>query len=298
MPLLLLCGIPGAGKSTLAKQICKNFGAKDFSFDEFIEAQIEPSTSNRFNKDFDTFESVNDDADLLKPMKEYRKLWEKLIETYMNELLKWSDCNNPLIILDDNFYLQSQRRDFIKLGKRYGLKTCSIKVVEDVEEAQRRNDERKCINGGGGIPKALVINGNIIKKMNEKFEDSGINYFYDSTNSTIIDLFTFIQSFQKTYPDKFSFQNDHTISPSPPPIEQSVFQEFDTLSRKIANKIICSGLQRYGKEINEIRRKFMEQIKMNELEWKLKMDTVDCEENNIFIEKFLLDKIRELELEK
>uniref|UniRef100_A0AC34GXQ1 L-seryl-tRNA(Sec) kinase n=1 Tax=Panagrolaimus sp. ES5 TaxID=591445 RepID=A0AC34GXQ1_9BILA len=300
MPIILLCGIPAAGKTTLSQKIAEKFNATCFSFDEFVETQLDPSTastSNTINANSSELTDVDEEEDLLKPMKIYRKLWEQSIEAYFNQLIKNGD-SNPMIILDDNFYLQSQRRSFAKIGKRYGLKICSMKVMVDVEEAQKRNLERNCNNGNSKkvMPKKLLIDSEIIKKMAQKFEDSGIEYFYESISSAaIINLIAFIQNFQQTYPDNFSMPKPD-IPELLPIIDESVLQAIDTLSRQITNRIISSGYQRYGKEINDVRREFVERFKNKRS--NLKADDIMSEAIEDLTESILLNKIYERGIKK
>uniref|UniRef100_A0A914XXA3 DNA-(apurinic or apyrimidinic site) lyase n=1 Tax=Panagrolaimus superbus TaxID=310955 RepID=A0A914XXA3_9BILA len=279
MPLLLLCGIPGAGKTTIAKKISENLGAPYFSFDDFIETQLQqPSTASCFSNDIcahlpKPITDNKEEEDLLKPMKIYRKSWENSIEDYLNQLITMG-VSNPFILLDDNFYLQSQRRDFVKIGKRFGLKICSVKVLVDVKEAQKRNLERNnCKTDKRMLPKRLWINSEIIKKMDQKFEDSGIDYFYNSASSATANIFTFIQNFQKTYPDNFSMTKT-TVPDSQPEHDESAIQAIDLLSREITSRIIASGYQRRGKEINDIRREFVETFKKKKLYPNLTADIV------------------------
>ena len=183
MPFLLLCGIPGAGKTTLSNQIVSSFSETNkFCFDDFVASQLSINFAKVVSVDASLPSSSETSAiqeEILKPLKVYRKSWEQHIENFLQKLgsapTKFNCSQNRLVILDDNFYLQSQRRTFVKVGKKFGLKSCCIKIVINVVEAQERVSERNLI---GKTSEILKVNANTIKEMNEKFEDSGVCFRY------------------------------------------------------------------------------------------------------------------------
>ncbi|VDM64759.1 unnamed protein product [Angiostrongylus costaricensis] len=111
-------GLPAAGKSTLSRKLEEALpNSVIFSLDE---------VNGRWSDDFDAHAS--------------RKSFEQTVRLYLQ-----NNCDeefNKVVIVDDNFYLQSMRRPFERMAAYYSLHYCCIVVASNVEDALQRNSRR------------------------------------------------------------------------------------------------------------------------------------------------------------
>uniref|UniRef100_A0A0K0DM33 Chromatin associated protein kti12 n=1 Tax=Angiostrongylus cantonensis TaxID=6313 RepID=A0A0K0DM33_ANGCA len=111
-------GLPAAGKSTLSRKLEEAHpNSVVFSLDE---------VNGRWSDDFDAHRS--------------RKFFEQTVRLYLQ-----NNCDeefNKVVIVDDNFYLQSMRRPFERMAAYFGLRYCCIVVASNVEDALHRNSRR------------------------------------------------------------------------------------------------------------------------------------------------------------
>ncbi|KAJ1358502.1 hypothetical protein KIN20_016942 [Parelaphostrongylus tenuis] len=118
MALLLIMGLPAAGKSSLSNKLQEALSnSLVFSYDEI---------NGRWMNNFDAHKS--------------RKSFEQTVRQYLQD--NCSDEFNKVVIVDDNFYLQSMRRPFERMATYYGLRYCCVMVSISVEDALERNSQR------------------------------------------------------------------------------------------------------------------------------------------------------------
>lgn len=122
MALILVIGIPGAGKTTLAHQISSVCASNSknkcvFSLDDALNA-IEWSAKARIS----------------------RKSWEDQVKREIQERL--SKSLESIFVIDDIFYLASMRRPYEKFARRIGLSFFVVYLNTPLEEAIRRNSLR------------------------------------------------------------------------------------------------------------------------------------------------------------
>ncbi|EYB82569.1 hypothetical protein Y032_0357g3394 [Ancylostoma ceylanicum] len=118
MSLLLIMGLPAAGKSTLCSKLLEyRPNAIIFSLDE---------VNGRWSEEFQAHSD--------------RKSFEQTVRLYLEQ-----NCDNDfdgLVVVDDNFYLRSMRRPFERMARAFGLRYCCVLVDCDVQDALARNSLR------------------------------------------------------------------------------------------------------------------------------------------------------------
>jgi len=99
--VVVLCGLPGSGKTSLAMEITSSL--KNFNFDtnHICFDQIEQSLGNT---------EINWDVNIWRTTRE--KVYEQV-----KELLVENGQKARVIILDDNMYYRSMRYTYYKLAK-------------------------------------------------------------------------------------------------------------------------------------------------------------------------------------
>lgn len=105
--ILMVCGVPGVGKTYLSNKLINQFKTKEniksfyFNFDEIFVK--------------DSFNDQNNKFDLLKFKASRIKLFEKF-KLKMNDLFENSK-DTSILIIDDNFYFKSMRKPYFKFAK-------------------------------------------------------------------------------------------------------------------------------------------------------------------------------------
>lgn len=122
MALLLVMGLPAAGKSTLCRQLTADCRQSSlFSLDDIIGRQTIPDHAAR-------------------------KRFEKTIRSRLEELATAVDEETAgwhLVTVDDNLYLKSMRRPFERMARRFGFSFLVAVVPCSLQEALRRNSQRE-----------------------------------------------------------------------------------------------------------------------------------------------------------
>ncbi|MBU0532872.1 AAA family ATPase [Candidatus Micrarchaeota archaeon] len=114
--LIIVCGLPGSGKSSLSNILTKEFSAVYLNSD-VIRKQL-------FEKPAYTEE-------------EKRKVYEEMGRR-TEEMLKKEN-----VIVDATFYRKEYRKLMINIAKKLGKKTAVIRCKIDEKEAERRLAKRK-----------------------------------------------------------------------------------------------------------------------------------------------------------
>jgi len=123
--LLLLCGLPGAGKSTVAAEFVRQYretGACAVELLSFDDQQLDQS-----DWDETTFRSARS-ASLLA----------------VEELLsrRCTSGGGKVVVVDDIMYLKSMRREVYVLGRKRGVPVVVVSVVVSLPTALARNAQR------------------------------------------------------------------------------------------------------------------------------------------------------------
>ena len=147
--IILVSGIPASGKTTICRNLENSIErAIFFSFDDYVQEQISNNCKSESDGDFPRAKAL-------------RQSWEKYIFGRLKEEAL------DFTFIDDIFYLQSQRRTFMKFASRNGFKFVVLKVQCDVETAKQRNRLRVQFPG-------LEITSDIIQNIFENFEDEEV----------------------------------------------------------------------------------------------------------------------------
>jgi tRNA uridine 5-carbamoylmethylation protein Kti12 len=116
MVLILLCGIPASGKSTLALQLADIYSFPVISFD-----------------DYET-DKTNWDA------QSYHETRERALAVFRSHLESIASVGG--LVLDDTFHLKSMRRFIYVLCRDQGIELVVIHVATNLETALLRNNDR------------------------------------------------------------------------------------------------------------------------------------------------------------
>ena len=105
--IILLCGLPGVGKSTFAKMF------NDFGLNEkIVHVEFDSVFGNELKtSQYEIEKQVPFDAEIWK--KSRKKAFD-LVES----MISGSDGEYIIVLVDDNFYYSSMRYPFFKLAKR------------------------------------------------------------------------------------------------------------------------------------------------------------------------------------
>ncbi|MES1919673.1 hypothetical protein MHBO_001462 [Bonamia ostreae] len=201
--VILLIGIPGAGKTSLANKIksqIKNFdlcridetvNVKIISYDS-IEKEL--MAQNKFQPNFyqnlnsQKFSNKIDSSILNKPKSnknnDFSKIWKQTRKKAFEMFKNLNSTSKNIIILDDNFYLFSMRKPFIRYCAVTKTPLILIYLKTDFKTAKIRNELRT---------ETESVPEDIIDKMFDKIKINKI----EKTNTLIIENNTKNGDFEK-----------------------------------------------------------------------------------------------------
>ena len=134
--VLLLCGVPGAGKTQLARQIASAFEATHTAIIHFDHYEV-----SRLDWDENSFKNSRNAA-----VQAFEALIESMKSDHNNTSLSSSppSSSSPiqLVLLDDLFYLRSMRKRIFQICREKGLLFASLFLRVDLEDALLRNRSR------------------------------------------------------------------------------------------------------------------------------------------------------------
>ncbi|MFX1519814.1 MAG: AAA family ATPase [Promethearchaeota archaeon] len=134
--LMLFCGIPASGKTTIANEVAKRLTLKAIHIQSDIIRHMIP-----------------------KPI--HNNIEDEVVYNAMNSLAKIALEFNYLVILDATFLRHERREQALSIAKGLGKKSLLIHVKCSLDAAITRNRMRETL-----IPEK------IIKEINEFFEES------------------------------------------------------------------------------------------------------------------------------
>eukprot|EP01119_Soliformovum_irregulare_P024346 TRINITY_DN8704_c0_g1_i1.p1 TRINITY_DN8704_c0_g1~~TRINITY_DN8704_c0_g1_i1.p1 ORF type:complete len:293 (+),score=57.92 TRINITY_DN8704_c0_g1_i1:31-909(+) len=154
--LLLLCGLPGAGKSTLSK--CMRIVFPEVCSDHQLDGKLECVEYDAVMRD--------EQKDQKWTPEMWRFVRSDLVPKRVQEAIAEGQNRNgvTIILLDDNFYFRSMRKMYFQMAQQHDIGFIQLFLDTDIETAQRRNQEREVRNR---VPE------NIIQSMAQKFEKDG-----------------------------------------------------------------------------------------------------------------------------
>jgi Predicted nucleotide kinase len=184
--ILLVCGIPGSGKTYLTNKISQSIGKKRIlriNFDKVEKwcrnlpylvdnsSQITkiglPILERSIIHELDLLSSLDgkkiDDSEEFKPeaWKISRKLCYDMVKNFL-ELFSQGSEDPFIIILDDNFLLKSMRKPYYILSWEYKTGFCELHIQADLNTSLYRNGNRPSQDR---IPEDIIIDSY------NKFED-------------------------------------------------------------------------------------------------------------------------------
>lgn len=147
--LVILSGLPSAGKSTLAREIAKIF-------------------ENRFNHSTVIVGSDNFRSMIPTYQRRFEPELEEFVRNVTYEAIKVGLRSSLLVISDDTNYYTSIRRHLVRIAQRFRVNYAIIFVDTPLDSATEWNKER-----GEPIPNSLI------EEMNYKMDEPGERYKWD-----------------------------------------------------------------------------------------------------------------------
>ncbi|XP_068161693.1 L-seryl-tRNA(Sec) kinase [Antennarius striatus] len=154
--LCVLCGLPAAGKSTLALQVLRTarqrgWRAGVFPYDDLITEQAFQTRSAEDGEDMHTEWKLHRQA-VLQCVEDFLERREPPSRRRINRAA-WEQCIRPLLqpasyqapllfLLDDNFYYPSMRYEVFQLARKYSLGFCQVHLRCDLDTCVSRNQNR------------------------------------------------------------------------------------------------------------------------------------------------------------
>ncbi|XRP97025.1 L-seryl-tRNA(Sec) kinase [Methanocaldococcus sp. 16A] len=226
--LIILTGLPGAGKSTFSKNLAKILSKNN------IDVIILGS-------------------DLIR---ESFPIWKEKYEEFIRKetyRLIDSALKHYWVIVDDTNYYNSMRRDLINIAKKYNKNYAIIYLKAPLDVLIKRNIER-----GEKIP------NEVIKKIYEKYDEPGKKYRWDEP-FLIIDTTKDINfdEIAKKLIEKSKEIPKFYVEDENKNKNNNIFDKIDKETRKIVSEYIKSGKfdKDNIKDIIELRKEFLKKIK-------------------------------------
>ena len=135
--LFIFCGEAFSGKSTLAKKLSEKYKAKLIGRDE-IYFSIEQQLALE--------ETPEEDDDFL-----WKNFWPIVIQGTKNQLLLGNS-----VVIDDNCFLVSQRKDLYKITQELGVDSILIYLDIPQEILKERKEKNKIEKTRHDVPSAWV----------------------------------------------------------------------------------------------------------------------------------------------
>ncbi|GLV33147.1 Phosphoseryl tRNA kinase [Carabus blaptoides fortunei] len=122
--LVVLIGLPGAGKSHFCKYFLEHYAtSSDIVVTHVSFDQIEHETDRRDYKPFRT------------------DIQERVV-TLLENKMKDNAESKWIVLIDDNMYYRSMRRSYYNVAKRYRIGYCQVHVICNINIAKERNNLR------------------------------------------------------------------------------------------------------------------------------------------------------------
>lgn len=188
--LVLVCGLPGTGKSDAAREISKDTGARLLSTD-VIRKRIFRKGSLR---DIETGDAMKYDLqNIFNRMKEIPPDWRERIEeqkrmVYSRLLKRTRTLMNggKGVVIDSTLYSRSLREEFYAISDALGAETVVVECVSP-EEAVKERIERRDIDRGPSNVNSMEVYS-MIKSRYESPEDDGKPMVIFDTNNLSISV--------------------------------------------------------------------------------------------------------------
>ncbi|KAM9716768.1 L-seryl-tRNA(Sec) kinase [Menidia menidia] len=163
--LCVLCGLPAAGKSTLARRVLEasaeyGWRATVVPYDDLIPGAAFRTTEGEHGLEQHTHTEWRShrravlqclDQILQRPegFAEFpgspfisKDTWERCLQTLLNPDGLMPDGTPLLFLLDDNFYYPSMRYEVFQLARKHSLGFCQVSLQCDLDSCISRNQKR------------------------------------------------------------------------------------------------------------------------------------------------------------
>jgi tRNA uridine 5-carbamoylmethylation protein Kti12 len=167
MIVILLCGIPGSGKSTLCSNLLQEWDRRNQQLSENISISYHISFDDIQDKYF--IDKLNENS--------FQDIRKKGLDELKCILSNNINNNNDIIIIDDIMYLHSMRREVYVLARDFSSKLLVVWVKLDFNIALERNNNRI---------KEKIVNEKALLNIYNNFEIPSSNNICDR-NFCIID---------------------------------------------------------------------------------------------------------------
>jgi predicted kinase len=161
--LVLVCGLPGSGKSTFCEQVVQHVNAVWPDRTELLTVNVVS-----FDAVYDNMPAAGDTFDPAR-WKESRAhalhLTEALVRTPSSPS-RHGQRRARLILCDDNFYLRSMRRPFYQLARDYGIAFLVMWFDVNAADAWARNCQR---------PAAQAVSHDTFQRMCQNMEPPALS---------------------------------------------------------------------------------------------------------------------------
>lgn len=113
--LVLVCGLPGAGKSSLVEALAAETNAERFvceriSFDDLFRQQRRPAGDADADAEFDPEQWKRSQTEMAARVRVRLAQWQQ------RQPAAGADAKQLVLLVDDNFALRSQRKRFAQLA--------------------------------------------------------------------------------------------------------------------------------------------------------------------------------------
>nr|VZI48448.1 unnamed protein product [Spirometra erinaceieuropaei] len=270
--LLLLLGLPGAGKSSCARRFTARLDVFNYLivvFDDNLLFEFESSHRSQWKERR---------GEILCSVRHLIEAWntDQFNSTCAHLTIQKPSqfkAGLPLVcVLDDNFYYRSMRKDYFRLSRNQKCRFATVSLNLPLDVCKERNSHRDC-----------PVPDSVLTRMHSRFEWPDENaHPWERNNLEITspdpDLDAIESFLWRVYTTPVIYldlnqialerQRDREIN------EASETHRLDTVLRALVRNCILSlplELQaRYGKSLNEVRKVTMLQLKPLPLDsWRL-----------------------------
>jgi len=157
--ILVLMGIPGAGKSTFAEKYAKylteqqrDIGAVHVSYDKLIPLEVQKQTVNEDGLWKKLRTNILESVDLR--IHEHKGTACELERNDFYDKVKLEgEHKKRVLIIDDNNQLSSMRYPYFQIARKHEIGFCQLHLTVEIETALRLNKHRS-----GEIPESVIHN--------------------------------------------------------------------------------------------------------------------------------------------
>ncbi|XP_028817772.1 L-seryl-tRNA(Sec) kinase [Denticeps clupeoides] len=299
----VLCGLPAAGKSTVANALCahalrRRWGAFTVTYDDLIpnqafdvgsvgKEQQRPPTQTRWKNYRQAVLSCLEQF-LLDPQRtpdsgpcvqEVRPRFCQAVQEQQAQMGLQTASSEPqaplLILLDDNFYYQSMRYEVHQLARKHSLGFCQVYLDCPAQLCLSRNQSRE-----------QPLPNEVIMEMTKRLEPPDPERNPWERRSLILSSSEDLTEHgMQKLAELVSSAFDHPLSPVEDDSEQreadrqncanSVLHQADQASRRLVSEAMCAGrvhglssesLRLLAKDLNESKTGFLQDLRKNLLQ--------------------------------